>query len=147
SGRIAIRGAETPFRFELEQRPVRFWIDRDGEVYARFRDATRSPKLVALARGSDRLAADDFAGAELAWREALAAPLHAADDDRPEAEKRREARAVDAVARLALAGLALDRGDLEVAESELAAARAGADGRTRGLLAPRFALAEGRLAL
>jgi len=146
-GRIAIRGAETPFRFEVEQRPVRFWIDRDGEAFARFRDATRSPKLVALARGADRMAVDDLAAAEAAWREALVSPLHAADDDRPEGEKRREVRAVDAVARLALAGLALDRGDAVGAEAELAAARAAADGRARSALADRFALAEGRLAL
>jgi hypothetical protein len=146
-GRIAIRGAETPFRFEVEHRPVRFWIDRDGEAFARFRDATRSPKLIALARGSDLAAADDAAGAEAAWREALAAPLHAADDDRSEGEKRRETRAVDAVAHLALAGLALDRGDHAAAEAELAAARDLADGRTRSALAARFALAEGRLAL
>ncbi|GMU65962.1 MAG: hypothetical protein AMXMBFR36_22360 [Acidobacteriota bacterium] len=146
-GRIAIRGAETPFRFEVEHRPVRFWIDRDGEAFARFRDATRSPKMVALARGSDLAAADDAAGAEAAWREALAAALHAADDDRPEPEKRRESRRVDAVAHLALAGLALDRGDLAAAETALAAARETADGRTRAALATRFALAEGRLAL
>ena len=150
-GRLAIRGEATPFRFEIDHRPVEFWLDRDGEAFASFVDARRSPKLAEFVRGQELAARDDRAGAATAWRSGLAAEYEAVrkSSAAPVAagERKSAARRLDARLHLALAELALDAGDTAGAERELEAADDAVGLAGPGLLEGWFDLVEGRLAL
>ena len=150
-GRLAIRGEATPFHFEIDHRPVEFWLDRDGEAFASFVDARRSPKLAEFVRGQELAARDDRAGAATAWRSGLAAEYEAVrkSSAAPVAagERKSAARRLDARLHLALAELALDAGDTAGAERELEAADDAVGLAGPGLLEGWFDLVEGRLAL
>jgi hypothetical protein len=153
TGRLVLRGELSPFRLEVERRPVILWLDRDGEVFGRFFAAARWPRRSALQRGLDLAAAGDFDEAEAAWLGAFDEPVVTDDEQWLGSGLDVEASAsmVDTSLHVVLARLYLDRGrPVEAAERiELARGRLRSDDRwqfERELLAleARLAILSGR---
>jgi hypothetical protein len=153
TGRLVLRGELSPFRLEVEQRPVILWLDRDGEVFGRFLAEARWPRRSALQRGLDQAAAGAFVEAEAAWLAAFDEPV-VTDDEQwlgSGLDVEASGRGLDTSLHLLLARLYLDRGRLaETAERiELARARLRREDRRqfeRELLAleARLAIRNGR---
>jgi hypothetical protein len=125
-GRIVMHDLSQPFVLEVDKEPLDFWLDRRGEVLARFFAESRAPKL-ALQEEAARFAAEGkTAEAVAAYRQSLEiAPGSAARSSPDEDERLTAERASrqDAVAHLGLARLCLDAGDMACAATELASAR------------------------
>ena len=124
-GRIVMRDLSQPFVLEVAEEPQDLWLDRKGEILARFFSEARSPKL-ALQEKAALLAAGGRPGeAADAWRRSLEArPAGGGEPDRTTSE--RLARQ-DAIAHLGLARICLDAGDFACAGRELEIARAHTD--------------------
>lgn len=126
TGRLVLRGELSPFRLEVEQRPVIFWLDRDGEVFGRFFAEARWPRRSALQRGLDQAAAGAFSEAEAAWLSAFDEPVATADEQWLGSGFDVEAsgRGLDTSLHVLLARLYLDRGRLAEAAERIELARA-----------------------
>ena len=147
-GRLLIRDPEIPYRVEVDREPLGFVLDPRGEVLARFVSATRYPKAAAIFRARELAAKGRLEEAEAMYRSALDAPARAGDAtvaEEPESTDA-EARTQDAFCRLHLARIALDRGRLDDAGTELARIGDGPDKMLRPIVGERLLL-EARLAL
>jgi hypothetical protein len=126
TGRLVLRGELSPFRLEVERRPVILWLDRDGEVFGRFLAAARWPRRSALQRGLDLAAAGAFNEAEAAWLGAFD-ELVVTDDEQwlgSGLDVEASASVVDTSLHILLARLYLDRGRLAEAAERIELARA-----------------------
>jgi hypothetical protein len=114
TGRLVLRGELSPFRLEVERRPVILWLDRDGEVFGRFLAEARWPRRSALQRGLDQAATGAFSEAEAAWLAAFDEPVATADEQWLGSGLDVEAsgRGIDTSLHILLARLYLDRGRL-----------------------------------
>jgi len=118
-GSVTLRGASSTFEVNTQDKPVRFWLDRKGEVLADFYSAGREPKQVLLYRGLDLAAAGAWDEAEAVLQRGLTASARR-DADRPASARDREGRgrSLNTRIRLHLARLYLDRGMFEPAQAE-----------------------------
>jgi aminopeptidase N len=146
-GRMVLDGETTPFRIEIDQQPVRLWLDLRDEAFATFYDAGRWPKRAAYQRARELERRRELSEAEGALREALAAPYADESVEMTDTRRRYQTRRFDARIRLLLVELALDRGDLSAAEAELGAFDRELDRSTRHAFRSWHALVEGRIAL
>jgi hypothetical protein len=123
-GRLPIRGAGSTFRIDSGRKPIRFWLDKNGEVLALFYSESREPKRVLMYQGMDLAAAGDTEMAEATFRRALGAPLFVASEveDVMARREKRGGRVVDFLIHLHLAQLFLDADRDEEAQAELDAA-------------------------
>ncbi len=120
-GRMVITGSHTELAIDIDQRPVKLWLDRDREIFGRFLDRRRHPKRLLLRQASKLAAAGEREAAADLLRRALAtrSPLASNDD------------LLDAHLHLRLAGVLLDLGrDVEAASSLDQARDAFAQGRS-----------------
>ncbi len=126
TGRLVLRGELSPFRLEVERRPVILWLDRDGEVFGRFLAEARWPRRSALQRGLDQAAAGAFSEAEAAWLAAFDEPV-VTDDEQwlgSGLDVEASGRGIDTSLHILLARLYLDRGRLAEAAERIELARA-----------------------
>jgi tetratricopeptide (TPR) repeat protein len=121
-GHTLLAGPETPFRFELQEKPTEVWFDRDEEVFGRFFNERRHPKRIHYYQGLDHDAAGRLEEAERAYRKALEAPTFAgADFDREidPKELEEQGRILDRRILRSLARLCLGAGRDAEAEAHL----------------------------
>ncbi|HOC43391.1 MAG TPA: M1 family aminopeptidase [Thermoanaerobaculales bacterium] len=125
AGRLVLRGAASPFRLELEQRPAALWLDPNGEVFGRFLAVARWPRRSALQRGLDLAYAGDVEQAEAAFLAAFDEPVVHADEPwlGNEVDVEASGRIADISLDIELARLYLDRGRLAEAGERVARAR------------------------
>jgi hypothetical protein len=128
---MRIAGRHTEHRFEIDQVPLKMWIDARQEVLGRFFDQRRHPKRMLLNQALDADSEGDGEAAEDLFRQALRAksPMSSSDG------------LLDAHIHLQLAAMKLDAGDPEAAAASLADARdafAAAGGDLPGSEARRF---------
>jgi hypothetical protein len=118
-GSVTLQGASSTFEVNTQDKPVRFWLDRKGEVLADFYCAGREPKRVLFYRGLDLAAAGDWDEAEAVLRRGLTASARR-DPERPASSRDGEGggRSLDTRIHLHLARIYLDRGMLEPAQAE-----------------------------
>ncbi len=79
NGRFTITDLQKPFSVEIEQEPIAFYLDRNGEVLAHFYSETRYPRRSLRFQGETLLAAGRWDEAESALRKALQAPYYVTD--------------------------------------------------------------------
>jgi len=112
TGRLVVLGETTPFRFETDQIPEVFWLDRESEVFGRFFAGDRWPRRMAYYEGLDLQAAGDPSGARERLRSALDAEIAVVpfgwEDFFPDVDVVEAGERLDARIRLALARLELD---------------------------------------
>jgi len=149
TGRLVLRGELSPFRLEVEQRPLILWLDRGGEVLGRFFAAARWPRRAALARGLDLARSGAFAEAEAVWLAAFDEPVVTADEQWLGAELDVEAsgRVLDISLHTALARLYLDQGRLGEAAERVSLARERMQRDDRWLFEHELVALEARLAI
>lgn len=139
-GRLVMKGHETPFEYTIPKKPERFELDQLGEVLASFHDAEWMPKRALRYQATDVEAGGDFETAEALLRRALESPLYSAralswleskeekaalspkEREKAEKEDKEAVLREDARIHTMLARFLLDRGDLDAAEKEVAAA-------------------------
>jgi len=109
---VVLRGEATDLDFELDGEPRQLWLDKQGQVFARFVDERRHPKLVLFLQGVNAAAAGKAEEAEALYRKALAT-----DEAPPETGETRYYQDIQLFRRLfnaqiqfGLARLALERG-------------------------------------
>lgn len=126
-GRMVFRGEKVPINIPLDFEPRRFWLDRDQRVYGRFFDESRYPKRTLCYRGEDRAAAGRLDEAVKILAQAQSAEPWSGDpDDKPSgSDLKAESRQIDGRIQLALARIALDRGEDAEALAALEKARKG----------------------
>jgi hypothetical protein len=151
SGQLLVSGETSPFRLELGMEPEIFWIDRDSEVFGRFYNDLRWPRLNGLYRGRELAAAGDVDAALASLRAALSAPISVIpekwrDGIRP-FDPDEEARSIDAHIRLEMARIYLDVERVADAARELALADDLIRGSDRWELAADVLAAESRIDL
>jgi hypothetical protein len=149
SGRLVLEGTTSSFRFELDQQPEVFWLDRFQEVFGQFLSESHWPRRAAFRRGLDLRAAGDLDQAESALLAALDEPAVTEDGGwfgfDPDVE--REGRQVDASIHLELARLYLDQARTEDASTQLDMAMERVRRADRWYFDRRFLPLEGRLSL
>lgn len=124
-GRMIFRGERVPINIPIDFEPRRFWLDRDQRVYGRFFDESRYPKRTLCYRGEDQAAAGRLDEAVKILAQAQSAEPWAGDpDDRPSgSDLKAESRQIDGRIQLALARIALDRGEDAEAQAAIEKAR------------------------
>ena len=112
-GRMVISGRHTELTLELDEQPIKLWLDRDREIFGRFLDRRLHPKRLLLQQASKLASAGDLEAAADTLRRALAtrSPLASNDD------------LLDAHLHLRLAGVLLDLGSDADAAGSLDGAR------------------------
>ncbi len=120
-GRMVLRGERVPIDIPLDFEPRRFWLDRDSRVYGRFFDESRRPKRTLCYHGEDQAAAGRLDEAVRLLTEAQSAEVWVGDpDDKPSnSDLKAESRQFDSRIQLALARIALDRGQDAEAQAAL----------------------------
>ncbi len=80
-GRLVISGRHTELTFEIKNRPVKLWLDRDRQIFGRFFDRRKHPKRMLLQQAAKLSAGGQRQAAEEALRRALAthSPLASTD--------------------------------------------------------------------
>ena len=149
TGRLLLRGEHSPFRLEVEQRPLILWLDRGGEVFGRFFAAARWPRRAALARGLELARSGALDEAEAAWLAAFDAPVVTAEEQWLGADLDIEAsgRVLDISLHAALARLYLDQGRLGEAAERTRLARERMQRDDRWLFEHEVLALEARLAI
>jgi len=146
-GRMVFRGERVPIDIPIDYEPRRFWLDHDQRVYGRFFDENRQPKGALCHRGNDLSASGQNDEAVKMLNQALSAEVWSGDpSDKPSnLELASRSRLFDGRAHLALARIALDRGKLDEAASELEKAKKGLRSVIGGWLAEELRVVEARL--
>jgi hypothetical protein len=149
TGRLLLRGELSPFRLEVEQRPLILWLDRGGEVFGRFFAAARWPRRAAVARGLELARSGALDEAESVWLAAFDEPVVTADEQWLGAELDVEAsgRVLDISLHTALARLYLDQGRLGEAAEQIGLARERMQRDDRWLFEHEVLALEARLAI
>jgi hypothetical protein len=125
NGNLMLEGSDDRFVLTTEARPLQLTLDPRGEILASFYSRRTHPKKFATLQAQDRHIKGDPDGAEKGYRAALSVSTGPSDPAafalRAETGPRDEGRA-NALIRMRLARLALDRGDEEGALREIGAA-------------------------
>jgi hypothetical protein len=126
-GHIALSGGGASISLPIDHEPLRFWLDRDAEVFGRFFDESRYPKRMLYYQGLDRFALGEYDEATRLFERARAAPAFGGDPEESGAPDKRtretDQRGLDAWILLTRARMELDRGRLREAEGFLAEGR------------------------
>ena len=141
-GKMVISGRHTELEFDLDERPVKLWLDRDREIFGRFLDRREHPKRMLLQQASKQAAAGELPAAEATLRRALATHSPLASTD----------YLLDAHLHLRLAGVLLDlgrdgdaAGNLDLAKSAFEQGKEALPGSEIRRFASAFEITEARI--
>ncbi len=131
-GRVALAGRLSDLSLDLDHEPLRFFLDRDEEVFGRFFDETRELKRVQLGKAQAVAASGEVEAAEQEFRRVFDQPIVSLPEGEEDEtwDSRRKAlntRLLEARAHLGLARLCMDAGRADC-EDEITAAKKSAGG-------------------